>query len=192
MSSDRHAIAPFVLVTGNPNKALEAERVLGLRPKWHAVDLPEIQSLDLIDVLRAKADVAWDALQQPLVVDETSLELGAMNGFPGPLVKWMLESVGAAGIARTADALEDRRIVARCALLYRDGQGEILAEGRVGGTSALEERGDGGFGWDKIFIPDGHTRTFAEMSAEEKDRIGHRGLAWRALIERLKTGRPAV
>ena len=184
---------PFVLVTGNRNKRLEAERILGRTLDSHAVDLPEIQSLDLIEVLRAKGDEAWRRLRRPVVVEETGLELPALGGFPGPLVKWMLEAVGAEGIARTVHGLGDPRATARCALLYRDAEGERIAEGATSGTLILEPRGDHGFGWDPVFVPDGETATYAELAPQDKDRLGHRGRAWRAfreLLDRPSTGEP--
>lgn len=172
---------PLTLVTGNRHKLREAERILGFRLACAELELPEIQSLDLIAVLRAKADEAWRRLGCPLVVDETGLGLAALDGFPGPLIKWMLAAVGAAGIARTAHALGDPRATARCALLYRDGEQTIIAEGRTPGRLVAEPRGAGGFGWDPIFLPEGQQKTYAELSPEEKDRVGHRGRAWRHL-----------
>lgn len=181
---------PFTLVTGNPGKLREAERLLGFRPEHAPLDLPEIQELDLVEVLRAKGEAAWRHLGGPVVVDETGLELAALGGFPGPLVKWMLQAVGAAGIARTAHALGDPGATARCALLYRDGDREIVAEVGVPGTLAAEPRGGEGFGWDPVFVPDSSERSYAEMAPEEKDRIGHRGRAWRRLREKLTAAGP--
>ena len=177
---------PFVLVTGNRNKRLEAERILGHPLDSHGIDLPEIQSLDLHEVLRAKGDEAWRLLGRALVVEETGLELPVLGGFPGPLVKWMLEAVGAEGIARTVHALGDPRATARCALLYRDGDHELIAEGSTSGTLVLEPRGAHGFGWDPVFVPEGRTRTYAELEPHEKDSLGHRGRAWRSFREALE------
>jgi len=176
----------FTLVTGNRHKLREAERILGFRPASEDLKLPEIQSLDLVEVLRAKGDEAWRRLAQPLVVEETGLALAALAGFPGPLIKWMLEAVGAAGIARTAHALGDPRATARCALLYHDGDGTIVAEGITPGQLVAEPRGGGGFGWDPVFVPEGRHETYAELRAEEKDRVGHRGRAWRNLERALR------
>ncbi|HWN42357.1 MAG TPA: non-canonical purine NTP pyrophosphatase, partial [Thermoanaerobaculia bacterium] len=84
--------APFVLVTGNRGKIAEARLALGMEIEAVEVDLPEIQGLDLVEILQQKAEVAWAIVQRPLVVEEAGLDLLALNGFPGPLVKWMLES----------------------------------------------------------------------------------------------------
>ncbi|MGH9379352.1 MAG: non-canonical purine NTP pyrophosphatase [Thermoanaerobaculia bacterium] len=174
----------FTLVTGNPGKLAEARRLCPLPFDAFELDLPEIQSLSFAEVARAKADEAWRHLGRPLVVEEAGLELAAWNGFPGPLVKWMLEAAGAAGIARTALALSETRATARCLLLYRDAEREILAEGVTPGR-IVEPRGDCGFGWDPIFLPEGSNQTFAELTAEQKDTFSHRGRAWRDLVQQL-------
>lgn len=179
------ALPPFVLVTGNRDKAAEAERILGRPVETAAVDLPEIQSLDLLAVLRAKGEEAWRRLGRPLVVEETGLALDALGGFPGPLVRWMLEAAGPEGIARAVIALGDPRAHARCALLYRDAAGAVIAEGADQGELVLPARGGAGFGWDVVFQPAGEAATYAELGTAHKDRHGHRGRAWRALARRL-------
>ena len=183
------ALPPFVLVTGNPDKAAEAERILGRPVPTVTVDLPEIQSLDLLAVLHAKGEEAWRRLGRPLVVEETGLGLDALGGFPGPLVRWMLEAAGPEGVARTARALGDPGAGARCALLYRDAAGAVVAEGADRGELVLPARGDAGFGWDVVFRPEGAAGTYAELGAEYKDRHGHRGRAWRALAAALSERR---
>ncbi len=178
--------APFVLVTGNRGKIAEARLALGWEVEAVEVDLPEIQALDLLEVLQQKAEVAWEIVQRPLVVEEAGLELLSLNGFPGPLVKWMLEAVGAEGIAKTAQALGDPRAIARCALLYRDLERSVVAEGDTLGSLVLPGRGEHGFGWDPVFLPDGETRTFAELEGKEKSAVSHRGKAWRNLTGKLR------
>lgn len=170
---------PFVLVTGNRGKIAEARLALEAEIEAVELDLPEIQSGDYLEVLRAKADEAWRRLGRPLVVEEAGLDLAALNGFPGPLVKWMLQAVGAEGISRTAAALGDTRAAARCFLLYKDGDREVVAEGRTEGSLVLPGRGTHGFGWDPVFLPEGSPVTFAELTGAEKDAVSHRGKAWR-------------
>lgn len=173
-----------VLVTGNPSKLVEARRLF---PRLEAVeiDLPEIQSLDLHEVLRHKARSAAARVERAVIVEETGLELAALGGFPGPLVRWMLEAVGPEGIARLVAHEGDSRATARCALLYLDGDTEVIGEGHTDGELTLPARGDRGFGWDPVFRPDGSVRTYGEMSPDEKDAISHRGRAWRAFRKAL-------
>ena len=176
---------PFVLVTGNPGKIAEARTALGADLEAVELDLPEIQSLDYREVLEAKAAEAWLRIGRPLIVEEAGLDLAALNGFPGPLVKWMLEAVGAEGIARTATALGDVRATARCFLLYKDGDHEVTAEGRTEGIAILPGRGNNGFGWDPVFLPQGSKLTFAELTGAEKSAVSHRGKAWREMTRKL-------
>jgi non-canonical purine NTP pyrophosphatase (RdgB/HAM1 family) len=150
-----------------------------------ALDLPEIQSLDLLEVLHHKGEAARREVGGPVVVEETGLELPALGGFPGPLVKWMLQAIGPDGIARVALAEGDTTATARCALLYLDGEREVVAQGTTTGDLVLPGRGDHGFGWDPVFQPQGSERTYGEMTAEEKDVISHRGSAWRSFLHRL-------
>lgn len=178
-------LAAAVLVTGNRHKLAEARRILGFALAGEGLDLPEIQALDLEAVLAAKADAAWAALARPLIVEDVALELTALGGFPGPLVKWLLQAVGAAGIARLGHALGEPRAEAVCGLLYRDAEGAVLAVGRTPGR-LVEPRGEGGFGWDPVFLPAGSDRTYAELEPAAKDEIGHRGRAWRDLATRLR------
>jgi len=150
-----------------------------------AIDLPEPQSLDLEEVLRAKVEAALAAAGAPVVVEETGLELAALNGFPGPLVRWMLDAVGAEGIARTAIALGDPRATAVCRLAWSDGAATVVGRGETSGELVLPPRGGHGFGWDPVFRPDGESRTYGELAAAEKDALGHRGRAWRDLLRQL-------
>ncbi len=182
MSGEALSQRQWVLVTGNANKRREAERIVGRRLETAAIDLPEIQSGDLIEVLRFKAEAAWQRLERPVVVEETGLELSCMNGFPGPLVKWMLEAVGDEGIARVAIRAGDPRVVARCAIMLRDGRKQLIAQGATSGRLVLPPRGEHGFGWDPVFEPDGLEETYAELGDDVKDRIGHRGRAWRRFM----------
>ena len=180
-----------VLVTGNPSKLVEARRLIpGLGSV--ALDLPEIQSLDLIEVLRHKGEAAHREIDGPVIVEETGLELPALGGFPGPLVKWMLHAVGPDGIARIVEAEGDPTATARCALLYFDGEREVIAEGTTRGHLVLPGRGDQGFGWDPVFQPRGSDRTYGEMAPEEKDAISHRGRAWHSFAERLSAAGVAI
>ncbi|HVS16017.1 MAG TPA: non-canonical purine NTP pyrophosphatase [Thermoanaerobaculia bacterium] len=179
----------FVLVTGNDDKRREAERILGRPVEAVSVELPEIQSLDLGAVLREKAEEAWRRVGRPLVVEETGLELSGLNGFPGPLVKWMLEAIGPAGVARVAIASGDARGRACCAMIYRDERGAVLGEGADRGRLVVPPRGDRGFGWDPVFEPEESAHTYGELPIEVKDARGHRGRAWRDLAARLASER---
>jgi XTP/dITP diphosphohydrolase len=177
---------PLLLVTGNPGKLIEARRLAGSELVSIALDLPELQSLDLEDVLSAKSEAAFAAAGRPVVVEETGLELAAMNGFPGPLVRWMLEAMGAEGVARAAISLGDARAKAVCLLAWTDGSETVVGRGETSGVLVLPGRGSRGFGWDPVFQPEGESRTYGELDDAGKDALSHRGRAWRDLLSRLR------
>jgi non-canonical purine NTP pyrophosphatase (RdgB/HAM1 family) len=161
--------------------------VLGRVLEHRALDLPEIQSLDLEVVVRAKAASAWENLGRPVLVEDTALELAGLGGFPGPLVRWLLTSVGPEGVCRIAHSFPSQGATARCLTCATDGTAEVLGEGVVDGVIAKAPRGSWGFGWDSAFIPNGSDgRTYGEMSEDEKNLISHRRKAFFALREALE------
>lgn len=180
-------LADLVFVTSNLAKVREAESVLGCPLDHRALDLDEIQSLDLELVTRRKAMSAFERLGTPVLVEDTSLELGGLGGFPGPLVRWLLASVGPAGICKVAACFDDRRATARCVVCATDGVDEVVAAGVVHGVVPFSPRGRHGFGWDPAFMPDGGGgRTFAEMTAADKNALSHRRRALTALADALR------
>jgi XTP/dITP diphosphohydrolase len=182
------ASGDLAFVTSNPGKAREASHFLGRPVDAVPLDLPEIQSLDFAEVARAKALAAAAALGRAVLVEDSGLEVKAWGGFPGPMTKWIsLGPLGQAGLARMLDAFPDRSATAVSALaLAKPGdrpEDVLVAVGRRDGTLAASPRGAGGFGWDVLFIPDGATRTWAEMTAGEKNLDSHRARAFAALRE---------
>lgn len=176
----------LVFVTSNEGKRREAEAVLGFALRHQGLDLVEPQSLDLHEVVRSKAASGFELIKAPVLVEDTGLELLGLGGFPGPLIRWLLASVGAGGICTIAHAFGDPRAVARCVTCATDGSETVVGEGAVFGTIALEPRGTGGFGWDPVFIPDdGDGRSYGEMDDEEKNAISHRQKAFVALRDAL-------
>lgn len=177
----------IVFVTSSEHKHREAQAILGVAIAREALDLVEPQGLDVLEVARVKAALAHDLLRCPVLVEDTSLELGALGGFPGPLVRWLLEAAGPAAIARLLDGFTDRSATARCAAVIRDGDREIVGVGAVKGTIQSAPRGVSGFGWDVVFAPEwGGGRTYAEMPPEEKNARSHRTLALEALGRALR------
>jgi non-canonical purine NTP pyrophosphatase (RdgB/HAM1 family) len=176
----------LIFVTSNLGKLREAEAVLGCKLDHRALELDEIQSLDLEEIIRFKAAEALRRLEAPVLVEDTSLELAGLDGFPGPLVRWLLASVGPAGICRLAACFADPTATVRCMALATDGTEEAVGIGVVTGTIVAAPRGRRGFGWDSTFAPDGcGGRTYGEMSEAEKNSISHRRRAFEALRDAL-------
>lgn len=171
-------------VTGNPDKFREAKALLPNLERIE-IDLPEEQTLDPQLVISKKLEVAQHHHGGPLIVEDTSLYLDGLNGFPGPLIKWMLQAVGNQGIYDLCQKIQDRRAVARTVIGYDDGSNNLqFFEGEIHGQ-IVAPYGNEGFGWDDIFQPEGLNETFAEMGEEFKPEFSMRTQAFQKLSEYL-------
>lgn len=175
----------LILVSSNPRKAEEAERILGIPLLRVSLLLPEIQAKNVEDITRHKLEIARTKGYQRLIVEDVSLGFSELGNFPGPYVKWLLESAGGTGLGAIAYALRDRSALAQCCVAYWDGNEGYLFTGECRGEILVEPRGQQSFGWDPWFVPEGQTRSFAEMTPAEKDTISHRGRAYGLLKEHL-------
>ncbi len=160
----QHNNATFV--TGSPKKAEYLEKLLGIPIKHQSIALDEIQSLSLEEIVAHKVRQAYAHVQAPVLVEDVSLEFESLHGLPGPFIKFFLETMPLENVCRLI-VDENRKATARCAFGYFDGTEVVFFSGTVNGTIAREPRGENGYGYDKIFIPDGWTITRAEMSPEE-------------------------
>lgn len=189
----------FVLATANPDKAKEITAILAAaaanlvllgRPE----DVPEVEETGdtLEENARLKAVALCAATGVAAISDDTGLEVASLGGAPGVYsARYAGEgatySDNVAKLLAEMDGIADRRAQFSTVALasFPDGS-EVSAVGTVEGRIAERARGDGGFGYDPLFVPDeGDGRTFAEMSAEEKHRFSHRGRAIRLLASRL-------
>ncbi|MDP8974910.1 MAG: RdgB/HAM1 family non-canonical purine NTP pyrophosphatase [Actinomycetota bacterium] len=185
----------FVLASANPHKAAEIAAILdGFEVLPRPPEIPDVEETGetLEENARLKARALVDATGLAAVADDTGLEVAALDGAPG------VHSARYAGVGATyagnvakllgaLDGEEDRRARFRTVAiaLFPDGR-EIVAEGVVEGEITTERQGSGGFGYDPVFAPLGSDgRTFAQMSAAEKNALSHRGRAFRALAEYL-------
>ncbi len=157
--------------TGNVHKVAKIAAVLEYPVVQIDIDLPELQAVDAREVIEAKAKAAYDYLNKPVLVEDTSLAFLAWNGLPGALIKHFLHTVDNAGICKMLASFEDKRAIAETHLGYFDRRGIHIFSGQVPGKIVDVPRGKNGFGWDPIFQPDGHSKTFAEMSLQELDQI---------------------
>ncbi len=176
---------PLILVSGNPNKGIEAERILGVPLLRVSIALPEIQASTVEEITRYKLEVAKTKGHGRLIVEDVSLGFDELGNFPGPYVRWLLEAAGGQGLAAIAYALNNRSARAQCCVGYWDGHEVRTFLGEVEGEILVTPRGNGHFGWDAWFQPRGATKTFAEMTDSEKDAVSHRGIAYRMLADHL-------
>lgn len=174
-------------ITGNKNKFEEVQSILGdsYPLKQLDIDLPEIQDIDPRNIIRAKLLEALKHTHEECIVEDTSLFMNCLNGLPGPLIKWFLSTVGNTGLTHIAEKLENNKAEAKTIIGYAQNCDEILFfEGSVSGQIVPTE-GASNFGWDPIFLPDGHDTTFAKMTAEEKNKLSMRAIAARKFREHL-------
>ena len=168
-------------MTTNEHKRREVEWILGVELERAAPDVLEVQTLDFAEVATHKARSAYDALGRPphpVLVEDSGLVIGAWNGLPGALTKWFISSVGNEGLLRMLCG-GDRRARAVCAVAVADGGGEVrVFQGVVRGEISPEPKGEGGFGWDPIFVPEGSELTYAQMG-DAKNEDSHRARAFR-------------
>ena len=168
-------------ITSSKNKLAEVKAVFP-NVEQLDIDLPEIQEIDPHKIIQAKMEEAFNHLDGEFIVEDTSLYFDVLGGLPGPLIKWFMKSMGHDGLYNLCEKLGNNVAVAKTIIGYAKHRGEIsFFEGVLRGR-IVKPRVDSKFGWDSIFLPDGHEKTIAEMSFEEKNKISMRSLA----IEHLK------
>jgi XTP/dITP diphosphohydrolase len=176
----------LIFVTSNAGKVREVEAILGSPVEQLDLDIPEIQSLAVEDVVRQKALTAFAEVGRPVMVEDTGLYLEALGGLPGALVRWFLATIGPQGICDLLPPNFARRAVARTAVACCDGERVDLCIGETRGLIVPAPAGEGGFGWDPIFQPEGAPGTFAQMDQAEKNRYSMRRQALEQLRDRLQ------
>lgn len=197
----------LVLATGNPGKAREIAALLapagvsvvsqadfGIEP----ADEPGATFIENA-ILKARHAAAGSGL--PAVADDSGLVVDALGGEPGiRSARYAGEGDDAANIRRLLEALagvpadaRSARFVCVTVLLKHPGDPlPLVCEGRWEGVIAASPRGSGGFGYDPVFIPLGETRSAAELTAEEKNRLSHRARAFGQLLVALRRDEPGA
>jgi len=180
----------LLVATRNPHKLREIRDILRL-PSLDLVSIDDVTGLPEVEedgdtfqanavkkaVTLARASGLWT------IADDSGLEVDALGGAPGVRsARYAGEPVdyGAnnARLLREMENARDRRARFRCAVALSSPEGEHrVVEGKCEGRIAVAPRGPNGFGYDPLFVPEGHTETFAEMTGELKNRISHRGAA---------------
>jgi XTP/dITP diphosphohydrolase len=168
-------------VTMNDYKAKEVAEYLENAPvdlQVFKYPIQEILNINLELIARDKALKAYARLGRPCVVEHGGLLIEALQGLPGGLSKVVWDSV-ADRVCGFLDASDSRAAIAQTVIGYCDGQRVHLYKGETKGTISECSRGDYTFQWDPIFIPDGDTRTYAEMGFPEKGKYSQAAKAWR-------------
>lgn len=191
----------LAIATKNAHKLRELARICRDWPvRWLTVenhpgpwpDVPEPHDTYLDNALEKARAIAL-ALGEPAIADDSGIEADALDGGPGPRsARFAGERASdAENLAKLIEAIRDEPADARtaryrcvAAIAWPDGRA-LHADGVCEGTLLVTPMGTRGFGYDPIFVPRGEDRTMAELDDDEKDRISHRGRAFRALAELL-------
>ncbi|SHJ31467.1 XTP/dITP diphosphohydrolase [Tangfeifania diversioriginum] len=191
----------LVFATNNPHKLKELQAILGdefellgLKDIGCNEDIPEDQP-SLEGNARQKAFYVYDKFGYDCFADDTGLEVEALNNEPGVF------SARYAGEEKNPQANMDKLLENMAKIKYRKARfrtvislvvngDEMQFEGIVEGEITRQKQGDSGFGYDPVFLPEGFTKTFAEMDLEQKNKISHRGRAVQKLVGHLKTIEP--
>lgn len=194
--SNVHGLSSITFISSNKNKIAEVRALLK--------DLPcelYVESLELwepqatpVEISRAKCAQAVKLVSGPVIVEDTSLCFNALNGMPGQYIKHFYESLGSEGLARLLDGFSDRSAYAQCVLSYSEGMGAEpktfigVAEGSILRPEEVASRADSnGFGWDPIFVPNGFSKPFGQLSFEVKNLNSARFKAFRQLKQYLNS-----
>ncbi|HDS1621894.1 TPA: non-canonical purine NTP pyrophosphatase [Stenotrophomonas maltophilia] len=178
-------------MSGNDHKINEVQRILGpvgveIVPVSRKIE--ELQTQDVEALVRDKLIKAFQDIGRPLFVEHTGLYLRGLNGLPAGLTQIFWDRLEARRFADLVAALPDDRVIAKTMLGYCDGREMYLFEGAVEGTIPRAPAGPEDFQWDCVFIPEGHTKTFAEMGAE-KDDVSMRRIALDRFAAHLRTAK---
>ena len=166
--------------TSNKNKVEEAAKILNVPVQHLPFDYPEIRSDSLEEVARDSVRAAYRRCKEPVFVEDSGLFISSLKGFPGTYSGWAHGKIGNEGILRLMEGVEDRSAYFEACIGYmKDKEHVLIFHGKCHGSISLEPMGEGGFGYDPIFIPDGEHQTFAE-SIELKNKLSHR---YKALLE---------
>ena len=162
-------------VSSNNHKFTEAQRILsnlGLEISLFKTTLEEIQSNSLSEIAKRKALDAYSKVQKPVIIEDDGLFIHSLNGFPGPYSSYVYDTIGNKGIMSLLEKIELRTAKFVAIIAYCNGVDDVqLFESSIPRKISLSIE-KGGWGYDPIFIPDGESKTYANVS--DKDKFSHR------------------
>ena len=176
------------VITSNPGKVAEYQKAfdsLGIEMEHYRLPYDEVQTSDLEEVVNKGMDEIIRQGVRDFIIDDSGLFVDALKGFPGVWSAYAQKTIGNKGILKLMEGVEDRGAEFRCCIGCDIDGRRIIVMGKCRGVITQSEQGDGGFGFDPIFSPDGKL-TFSEIPIDEKNTMSHRGNAVKLLIEEFK------
>lgn len=177
----------FTFISGNPGKVAQVQAYLDYPFSHQKLDLTEIQSLDLEEIVQHKATEAYRQIKTPVLIEDTSLTFHALGKLPGTLIKWFLNEMGTTKLSQLLDSFADRKATAQVCFGLYDGKTLKTFTAAIEGSIAPQPRGNLDFGWGPLFIPQGEEKTWGEMNQEEQRPSAIRRIALEKLATYLKS-----
>ncbi len=170
-------------ITSNTHKHTEVSHMTEIPIEQYPFDYPEIQADTLEQVAQFGIDYCYAKVNSPCFIEDSGLFVTRLSGFPGVYSKYVFTTIGCQGILQLLSAHKERTAYFKSVIAYHDGRKRTLFKGKVTGVIADEPKGSKGFGYDPIFIPEGASISFAQMSTEGKNLYSHRGKAFKRFIK---------
>lgn len=178
-----------VFITGNAKKAALLAKWLEVTLEHQKLELDELQSLSLHEIVEHKARQAYGKIKKPVLVEDVGLTFHALGGLPGPFIKWFLQELDLQQICNLLNDYGDRSAHSAVCYGWFDGQRMEFFDGELRGSIAESPRGRNGFGFDPIFVPDGSQKTHAEMDEAETERFSLRTTTVYPMLQDFLTSR---
>ena len=181
-------LSDLVVITSSPDKLAEINEILGTNHEVSKLDIPEIQSMDLDEVISHKAKEAYQKIKKPVLVEDVSFEIEALKALPGTFIKFFLKTLGTEETVALDKGKNTKAKVTTAVAIY-DGKNLKIFKGTIYGTLSAKNQGKYGFGFDKVFIPKGYSQTLAQMPPSLKNKISHRAKTLRKVLDYLDSSK---
>lgn len=181
----------IILITGNETKLRNANLNLNpfnIKVIGKEIDTPEIQSVNPEEIAEYSAKYAYDIIRKPVIKMDVAFEIDCLKGFPGPFVKFINQWLDPKDILKIIGSSKNRRARFVDVICYVDGNSKQTKSFKMirEGVISPKPQGDGGWGIDKIFIPNGFDKTLAEMDSEERASVWGNN-HWQDLASHIKS-----
>lgn len=178
-----------LLVTSNVHKFNEVRQILSehgiATVMLKSIRAVEIQDDDIENIAEARAKDSFERCRLPIVVEDAGLFIRKLAGFPGPYSSYVYRTIGNDGILKLMENVTDRRACFRSVVAFLSStiHSPICFKGEVEGKITEEKLGRQGFGFDPIFEPSHSSKTYGQMTVEEKNQLSHRASSFREFAE---------